>query len=287
MCGKIAFLGLGAMGFGMATNLLQKGFMVTGFDISPPTLRRFVAAGGNASSSPKDTVLDAEYIVFMVATAAQILSALFDGDQGAIHSIRQGATVALSSTGPPEHAPHGRGSSWMFADRTPRMLVEDPTVYSAVNIMVKDIGIVTAGGRSANFPLFLSSTTEQVLAFGVSAGLGLLDDASLVGVYLPQDPTAVLKLASSAATLAATDPRLLLVENIMAGVHLAAAVEAMLLGAHVGLDAKNLFAIISTAAGSSTMFVEGMSQPRSGERKEGLSVEDVVAQLVSSSSLRL
>ncbi|PVH80276.1 hypothetical protein DL98DRAFT_491740 [Cadophora sp. DSE1049] len=377
------------MGFGMATNLLKKGFHVTGFDVYAPTLERFTASGGHVSSTPKETVLDAQYVVFMVATAAQILSALFDDDSGAIHSLGKGATVILSSTGPPEHVPivrklldekygrqdielvdapvsggtiraangtltilaagpesaitaakpvldamagenlyiipgglgagtnvkmvhqvlagihiamtseamgfaaalglntkqafeilrKGRGSSWMFENRTPHMLVEDKTVYSALNIIVKDIGIVTAGGRSANFPLFLSSTTEQVLASGVSAGLGLIDDAALVGVYLPQSPSAILKLATSPATVSADDPKLLLVEKIMAGVHLAAAAEAMSLGVKVGLEAKKLFEIISTAAGSSAMFVEGTMQLLSGVWKEGSSVDDVVAEL--------
>lgn len=389
MSGKIAFLGLGAMGFGMATNLIKKGFHVTGFDVYAPTLERFTAAGGHASSTPRDTVKDAQYIVFMVATAAQILTALFDDEKGAIHSLGKGAIVILSSTGPPEHVPlvrklldekysrqdielvdapvsggtiraangtltilaagpdsaiaaakpvldamageslyvipgglgagtnvkmvhqvlagihiamtseamgfaaalglntkqafeilrKGRGSSWMFENRTPHMLVEDETVYSALNIIVKDIGIVTAGGRSANFPLFLSSTTEQVLASGVSAGLGLIDDAALVGVYLPQSPSAILKLASSSATLSPDDPKLLLVEKIMAGVHLAAAAEAMSLGVKVGLEAKKLFEIISTAAGSSSMFVEATMQLLSGVWKEGSSVDDVIAEL--------
>lgn len=105
MSGKIAFLGLGAMGFGMATNLIKKGFHVTGFDVYAPTLERFTAAGGHASSTPRDTVKDAQYIVFMVATAAQILTALFDDEKGAIHSLGKGAIVILSSTGPPEHVP--------------------------------------------------------------------------------------------------------------------------------------------------------------------------------------
>ena len=139
---------------------------------------------------------------------------------------------------------------------------------------------MTAGGRSANFPLFLSSTTEQVLASGVSAGLGLIDDAALVGVYLPQSSSAILKLASSSATLSPDDPKLLLVEKIMAGVHLAAAAEAMSLGVKVGLEAKKLFEIISTAAGSSAMFVEATMQLLSGVWKERSSVDDVIAELV-------
>jgi len=82
MSGEIAFLGLGAMGFGMATNLVKTGFSVTGFDVWQPTLERFVAAGGKSATTPRDTVREAKYVVFMVATAAQIVSAMFDKGTG-------------------------------------------------------------------------------------------------------------------------------------------------------------------------------------------------------------
>ena len=70
------------MGFGMATNLVKMGFSVTGFDVYPPTLERFVKAGGKSATTPREVVKDAKYVVFMVATAAQILSALFDTENG-------------------------------------------------------------------------------------------------------------------------------------------------------------------------------------------------------------
>ncbi|KUJ15291.1 uncharacterized protein LY89DRAFT_648509 [Mollisia scopiformis] len=385
---KIAFLGLGAMGFGMATNLIKLSHPVTGFDVWKPTLERFSAAGGSTATTPRECVRDAPYVVFMVATAAQIMSALFEGPDAAVHELKEGVSLMLCSTGPPEYVPliqgklkelgrgdvlvvdapvsggtiraangtlsifaageekaveaakpilndmagsnlwlipgglgagtnvkmvhqvlagihiamtseamgfvgklglpskkafellkAGEGSSWMFENRTPHLLVEDKTIYSALNIIVKDIGIVTAGGRSAHFPLFLSSTTEQILASGVGAGLGLVDDANLVGVYLPQDPTAILKLASLPEPLAADNAELRLVEKAMAGVHLAAAAEAMCLAAKVGLDAKTMFEIISTAAGASKMFVKKAPLWLSGEWKSGKTVDDVIAEL--------
>lgn len=66
----------------------------------------------------------------------------------------------------------------------------------------------------------------------------------------------------------------------MAAVHLAAAAEAMSLGVKVGLEPKKLFEIISGAAGSSVMFVEGTTQLLSGVWKEGGTVEGVVKDLV-------
>ncbi|KAJ2971631.1 hypothetical protein NUW58_g9361 [Xylaria curta] len=59
----IAFIGLGAMGFGMATHLIKQGYAVTGFDVWPPTLERFRAAGGSTASTPAEAVRDRHYVV--------------------------------------------------------------------------------------------------------------------------------------------------------------------------------------------------------------------------------
>jgi 3-hydroxyisobutyrate dehydrogenase len=128
----------------------------------------------------------------------------------------------------------------------------------------------------------LSSVVEQVLASGVSAGLGLVDDAGLVAVYLPKDPTLVLKLVSSETTLSENDPKLKLVKQLMTGVNLVAAAEAMSLGARVGLDTEKLYEIISTAAGTSAMFVGRTPQLLSGKWTSKKTVNDVIAELVYS-----
>ena len=66
---EIAFLGLGAMGFGMATHLVKQGYSVTGFDIWEPTTEKFKAVGGNATTSPAAAATGKSYCVVMVATA--------------------------------------------------------------------------------------------------------------------------------------------------------------------------------------------------------------------------
>jgi 3-hydroxyisobutyrate dehydrogenase len=130
------------------------------------------------------------------------------------------------------------------------------------------------------FPLFLSSATEQVLASGVSNGLGLVDDAQLIQIYTPRDPALVLKLASSTTTLKEDDPKLKLVSQIMAGVHLAATAEAISLGAKVGLDTKKLYEIISTAAGTSWMFVNRAPQMLNGKWSTKKTIDNIIAELV-------
>ena len=71
----IGFVGLGAMGFGMATNLIKQGYPVKGYDVHPPTIQKFSDAGGLTASSLAEA---AElYCICMVATPAQVQSALF------------------------------------------------------------------------------------------------------------------------------------------------------------------------------------------------------------------
>ncbi|KAH9994370.1 NAD binding domain of 6-phosphogluconate dehydrogenase-domain-containing protein [Xylariaceae sp. FL0662B] len=96
----ISFIGLGAMGFGMATNLVKLGYQVTGFDVWPPTLERFKAAGGDIATTPAETVKGKDYCVCMVATAQQAQTVLIKGDNPAVSALPKGATLLLCSTVP-------------------------------------------------------------------------------------------------------------------------------------------------------------------------------------------
>jgi len=99
----VSFIGLGAMGFGMATHLIKQGYTVTGFDVWAPTLERFKAAGGLTASSPAEAVADKSFCVCMVATPQQAQSVLIDGSNAAITALPQGVAVLLSSTVPCEY----------------------------------------------------------------------------------------------------------------------------------------------------------------------------------------
>lgn len=98
---QLAFAGLGAMGGGMAKNLVKNGFTVTGFDVYQPLVDSFVEAGGKAAKTPKEAAAAADMMVSMVANAAQNSALLFEGDDAAIHGLKKGATFILCSTCPP------------------------------------------------------------------------------------------------------------------------------------------------------------------------------------------
>ncbi|KAF2270962.1 hypothetical protein CC78DRAFT_7371 [Lojkania enalia] len=99
----IGFCGLGAMGFGMATHLVKQGYPVTGFDVWPPSLEKFAAAGGQTSTSLSESAREKQFYVVMVATAQQAQSAIF-GNDGILKELPGGATLVLCSTVPSEYA---------------------------------------------------------------------------------------------------------------------------------------------------------------------------------------
>lgn len=74
----VGFVGLGAMGFGMATHLVNQGYTVKGFDTWAPTLERFKEAGGTVAASLEDSAKGCMYYVCMVASAPQVQAVLFD-----------------------------------------------------------------------------------------------------------------------------------------------------------------------------------------------------------------
>ena len=96
---KIGFVGLGAMGIGMATSLVKGGFDVSGYDVYDPSIQKFVAIGGKAvsASSPAEASIGAEVLVLMVQNASQAEEVLF-GAGAAAKSLPDGSIVILNST---------------------------------------------------------------------------------------------------------------------------------------------------------------------------------------------
>jgi L-threonate 2-dehydrogenase len=73
--------------------------------------------------------------------------------------------------------------SWMLNNRGPRMVMENPPVTSAVDIFVKDMGIVLAAGEGAKLGLPLSALARQMFLQASGMGLGREDDSQVVEVY--------------------------------------------------------------------------------------------------------
>jgi 3-hydroxyisobutyrate dehydrogenase len=70
---KIAFIGLGHMGGGMAPNLAKAGHEVRAFDLSEEALEAAVGAGCSRAGSTEEACKDAEVVITMLPAAAHVL----------------------------------------------------------------------------------------------------------------------------------------------------------------------------------------------------------------------
>jgi 3-hydroxyisobutyrate dehydrogenase len=85
---------------------------------------------------------------------------------------------------------HSAGNSWMFENRMAHVLAADYTPLSAVDIFVKDLGLVLDMARASKFPLPLSSSAHQMFMQASTAGFAKEDDSAVIkifpGIELPQ-----------------------------------------------------------------------------------------------------
>ncbi|GKT87372.1 LOW QUALITY PROTEIN: ketose-bisphosphate aldolase class-II family protein [Colletotrichum tofieldiae] len=238
---KIGMIGLGAMGQGMAGSLLRSGFAVHGYDVYEPAIDKFVANGGNASkaSSPAEAAKGADILVLMVQNAAQAEDVLF-GSGKAAEALPDGAIVVLSSTVPPS-------------------FVRD--LESKLTNLGRGINLIDApvsGGvvRAANGTLTVGKLPRREWEIICSG-----DDAVLSKVNSP-----LLAMTGTSSNLchvqggvgAASSVKL--INQLLAGVHIAAAAEAMAFAARLGLDTRRSFEILGSAAAWSWMFENRVPQ---------------------------
>jgi 3-hydroxyisobutyrate dehydrogenase len=75
------------------------------------------------------------------------------------------------------------GNSWMFENRVPHILNGDYAPFSAVDIFVKDLGIVNATGCELTLPLPIATTALQQFMAASAAGHGREDDSAVIKIY--------------------------------------------------------------------------------------------------------
>ena len=100
---RVAVIGLGSMGYGMATSLRRAGFEVTGCDVSAEAVARFVADGGSGARTPAEAARTADIVVSVVVNAAQTETILF-GANGVAEALAKDAVFVSSATMDPDVA---------------------------------------------------------------------------------------------------------------------------------------------------------------------------------------
>ena len=215
---RAAVIGLGAMGMGMAKSLVAAGIDTAGCDVSEAARDAFAGAGGRAAKTPAEAAKGADAIAIVVVNAQQV-EAVLCGAGGVLETLTPGAVVLGCATMPPETA---RTLAEKVQARGAHYL-DAPISGGPVKAAAGRLSVMASGTQAAFArarPL-LDAVAEKVFELGGEAG-----------------PGSTMKM----------------VNQLLAGVHIASAMEAMALAIRSGLDASTVYEVITASAGNSWMF---------------------------------
>lgn len=214
----VGVVGLGAMGMGVAMSLLRAGFEVHACDMRPEAVQKVVDAGGIRAESPAAMANMIDVLITVVVTADQTESVLF-GENGAAPHMKPGSVVIASATVSPDFAK----SLGKRLESVGLLMIDGPISGGAAKAMAGEMTIMTSGSPAAY------TKCEPVLE-AIAGKIYRLGDE--VG------PGSVVKM----------------VNQLLAGVHIAAAGEAMALAIRAGADPEQVYEVITNSAGNSWMF---------------------------------
>ena len=214
---RLAFVGLGAMGSPMAKRLVGAGFELKVFDVLDERTHPLIKLGAVSAATLGEAAEGTEALVLMVANAEQAEGVLF-GERGAAEALPEGAAVVVMSTIGPEAV---RELADALAERGLRTL--DAPVSGGVARAEKGDLLIMAGG-----PEDLFEELRPVLG---AMGSSVAHCGARVG-----DGQAVK-----------------LVNQLLCGVHIAAAGEALAYAEALDLDPRFVFETIRHGAANSFM----------------------------------
>lgn len=227
---RIGIVGIGAMGLPMARHLHRKGYAPKVCDIDAGALAAAAAAGIAACVSPAELAAQCEVLALVVVDAAQIEAVLF-GAGGVVHAARAGRLAVMVC-------------STIAAEDTERFAAR----LAAHAIDLLDAPISGGPARAEDGSLSMMLACEPTLA---AAHDTLLRDMASKLVYIGA------KVGDAA--------RVKLVNNLLAGINLVAAAEAMALGARLGLDRQMLFDVIDASSGASWIGHDRLKRALAGD----------------------
>ena len=226
---NIGVVGLGAMGRGMAASLRRAGWNVHVCDVRLEAAQAFAVDGGVACASPAELATHCEVIVSVVVNAAQTDTVLF-GDGGAAAAMQPGCLFVMCSTVDPN-------VSVQFEQR-----------LAALGLLYLDAPISGGAAKAASGEMtMMTSGTPAAYA---KAGSAL--EAMAAKVYRLGDQ-------------AGNGSKVKIINQLLAGVHIAAAAEAMALGLREGVKAEDIYEVITHSAGNSWMFENRMAHVLAGD----------------------
>ena len=224
---SVGVIGLGAMGMGMAQSLRRAGHVVNVFDVRAEVAQKFAAEGGVACASLAEIAKASDVLVSVVVNAAQTESVLMgDGtaQSGCIHHLKPGSVFVMCSTVDPAFS--------VGLEKTLNakglLYIDAPISGGAAKAASGQMTMMTAGTPEAYAKAepFLNAMAAKVYKLGDSAGAG---------------------------------SKVKIINQLLAGVHIAAAAEAMALGLREGVDPDALYEVSTHSAGNSWMFENRMA----------------------------
>ena len=226
---QVGVIGLGAMGGGMAGSLRRAGHTVHVFDVRTDAAQAFAADGGTAHASAAALAAQCDVVVSVVVNAAQTEDLLF-GAGGVAQALRQGGVFVMCSTVDPGWSAALEGR---LAERG-LLYLDAPISGGAAKAAAGQITMMTAGRPEAydQCGALLDAMAAKVYRLGDRAGAG---------------------------------SKVKVINQLLAGVHIAAAAEAMALGLREGVDAAALYEVITHSAGNSWMFENRMAHVLAGD----------------------
>ena len=226
-------IGLGSMGWGAALSLLRAGFDVKGVDIRSDVLASFEKEGGKAYPDAASAG-ESDVVFVFVVNSRQAEEVLF-GERGALKSAKAGTVfllcVTMASTATMELAERLSSAGMQVIDA--------PVSGGHIKALAGEITVMASGPDQAfdHAAAALDAVSAKVFRLGSEVGLG---------------------------------SKVKMINQLLAGVHIAATAEALTLAAAEGLDLRTVFDVIRVSAGSSWMFenrgphiVDGDYTPRS------------------------
>ena len=230
---KVGLIGLGAMGSGMAKSLRRAGHDVHVYDIRWEVAQAFAQEGGTACASLAELGAACDVVISVVVNAAQTEEVLFGpkGDgTGCAASLKKGSVFVMCST------------------VDPNVSVDFEARLQALGLLYVDAPISGGAARAASGEMTMMTAARP--------------EAYALTEHLLQAMAAkVYKLGDCAGA----GSKVKIINQLLAGVHIAAAAEAMALGIREGVAPEALYEVITHSAGNSWMFENRMAHVLAGD----------------------
>ena len=214
----VAWIGLGAIGTPMARALAGAGLPVTAYDLFPAA-REAIAEVAATTETAREAARGADVVAVMVATPDQLEAVLFGEEDGIAGELTAGTVLLIMST------------------VGPAALDATATRLAGTGVRIVDAPVSGGAARAADGDLLVMvGGAESDVAAARPVLDALASNAPVVGPR-PGD-----------------GQRFKIVNQLLCGVHIAAAGEALALADSMGLDLRQAHEVLGTGAAASFMF---------------------------------